>query len=316
MNSSKYFHILTLCLLFSGSLIATNLIIEWHKMKHLYAEFLREKKTYAPIYDQLVHPDWQKKCSSLVAHITGDPKENFLIHPILQSSMIRSAKMRPLSPEEDYLVNRISNNTKQLVSKYRETEAGGVPWHNKLFNTTGNSVGQMYFFAKLCELSKKPLTHIVEFGGGYGNLARIAKMCIPTVTYVIIDLPEICALQSLYLNLSLDQETITVHTKAPFAIKPGCINIVPVYLLPELNMNESDAFISTFAITESTLFSQNIVSQKNFFGSHACYIVGLASSPKWISVSPLISTIKSTFSSVAIRPYNSNSFIHEISGTR
>ncbi len=289
---------------------------EWVAMQKVYNGFLNEIHTsYNTVYNKLVHPDWHKKCNSLKAHILGNPVKNFLIHPTLLHSMIRSKSIKKLSIEENFLINQASSPTKQILSNYKETSVGGVPWANKLFNLTGNSVGQLYFFGNILELKNRNIKLVVEFGGGYGNLARIAKMCIPDITYLIIDLPEICAIQSLYLNLSLPGSTKT-HLKAPSHFEPGFIHIVPVYLLNEINIKNSDVFVSTFAITESTLFSQNIVANKNFFGASLCFIVGLVSSPKWVNTNPLIMSIKNAYTNFSIQKYQKNNHINQIYGLR
>ncbi len=307
-------------LLLLGSIISISslegdLNSEWFEMQKYYKQCVLQVNQDKNTYDKLVHPDWQNKCKSLVAHILGSSRDNFLIHPILQSSMIRGVQTKELSEEEDFLINHISGETKQLLNKYKETSVGGITWKNKIFNCTGNSVSQMSFFAKILELKKRNVKHIIEFGGGYGNLARIAKMCMPDITYIIIDLPEICAIQSLYLNLSLPGTT-KAHVKAPLEFEPGFIHLVPVYLLDKISINDSDVFVSTFAITESTLYSQNIVTNKNFFGSSLCYVVGLVSSPKWVSITPLINNIKKYFSNFTIQRFNHHAHIHEIRGLR
>ena len=41
---------------------------------------------------------------------------------------------------------------------------------------------------------------VVEIGGGYGGLARIVKLAFPSVKYVVVDLPEINAIQTYFLR--------------------------------------------------------------------------------------------------------------------
>lgn len=287
---------------------------EWYTMQESYKRFKSEQE-HCKNYNQLVHPDWQKKCRSIVGHIMGSPKKDFLMHPELLISMIRSIPLKGLVPEEDYLINHVSESTKQIINNYKDMAIGGLQITNARFNCTGNSRAQLFHFAKLLELNNKGVKKIVEFGGGFGNLARIAKMCIPKITYILIDLPEICAIQSLYLNVSLPNST-KVHYTAPLHFEPGFIHIVPVYLLKDINIAESDAFISTFALTESPNFLQQIIFNKQFFNSNLLFLVGLVVSDKWIDINSLINNIKIQYSQFHKGQYQGNNHIFEAWGLK
>ncbi|KKK58388.1 hypothetical protein LCGC14_3044940, partial [marine sediment metagenome] len=112
--------------------------------------------------------------------------------------------------------------------------------------------------------------HIVEWGGGYGNMARIIRRMNPSVTYTIIDLPELLALQYIYLT-SLEGKD-RVHIINPgddISVSPGVINLIPSQYLLESKENilSCDGFISTWGLTESPQKAQMYVHKHAYFGA-------------------------------------------------
>lgn len=69
--------------------------------------------------------------------------------------------------------------------------------------TSGNVIHQAYHLAQFEQHSGvkvSDLTHIVEFGGGYGLMALLCRRLGFTGRYTIIDLPELSLLQEYYLS--------------------------------------------------------------------------------------------------------------------
>jgi hypothetical protein len=78
--------------------------------------------------------------------------------------------------------------------------------------SSGNKIHQTYHLKKFCDFSKfdlKNLNNVVEFGGGYGNMAKIFKKKInPKLNYIIFDTKEVSLLQYYYLKKSNVKVTI------------------------------------------------------------------------------------------------------------
>jgi putative sugar O-methyltransferase len=290
-------------------------------MQQTYQIIIKSTESDTELYNKLVHWDWQNKRKTLQQLILGQPNENFLSHPTIQGTMVRKEYGNAQQYEESFLMQNTNEYIHLLINRYQETYFGGQKCECKHYNWTVNSLGQMYYLIKALtfdDINNKPeSSRIIEYGGGFGNLARIAKLIFPNVTYIIIDLPEICAIQSLYLRKTVDSK-ILVHTKIPSTWESGAIHIVPIHLLPKITLNNIDLFISGFALTESTPYSQKQVIKKNFFNALRCYIVGLAKSPKWISITPLIQAIQKEFSTKNT-PYHASTatvLFYEICGIR
>ena len=290
-------------------------------MQNTYKTIVQSAEENTAIYNKLVHWDWQNKSKPLHQLIHDQPNKIFLSHPTIQGTMVRRGYERAQEYEESFLDNHTNTYVQELLHQYHETYFGGQKCECKHYDWTVNTLGQMYYLMKALTFdntqNRHAPSHIVEFGGGFGNLARIAKLLFPNITYIIIDLPEICAIQSLYLRETVDSK-ILVHTTVPPIWEAGAIHIVPIHLLPKITLPNTDLFISGFALTESTPYSQELVINKNFFNAFRCYIVGLAQSPKWISITPLIQAVKKEFSAQT-SPYHAsttNVLFYEICGIR
>jgi hypothetical protein len=111
----------------------------------------------------------------------------------------------------------------------------------------------------------------VEWGGGYGNMARLLRRMNARATFTIIDLPELSALQYVYLGALEGEDQLHIVDPARPEIRAGKINLVSVYDVGALPLR-ADAFVSTWALTESPKSSQNDVAQSDFFGARRVLI--------------------------------------------
>lgn len=117
---------------------------------------------------------------------------------------------------------------------------------------------------------------ILEWGGGYGDMARLIRRLNRKCTYAIVDLPELCALQYIYL-FSLLGEEVNWMIPGRGTLIDGRINIIPVssVLREEIKIS-AQAFISTWGLTESSKEAQTFVCERSLFGAES---VLLAYSP-------------------------------------
>jgi hypothetical protein len=174
-----------------------------------------------------------------------------------------------------------------------------------------NSLGMLYYFARMAEqLDVSSLDTIVEFGGGYGCLCRVFQELLPRrPAYVIVDLPEMLALQYVFLRASAPQYRIVPHTSAPTRIEAGTINLVPVHLAPLLSIRP-DLFVSTFAISETPQRVQDDIARQGFFHAKATYLAGQETDAQlWRHIGlessqALHRAVHDNFSHVRIQPFH------------
>lgn len=106
---------------------------------------------------------------------------------------------------------------------------------------------------------------IVEWGGGYGDAARLVRRLAPAVTYVIIDLAADGALQYVYLATLLGDQEVTVVASPSTPLQCGGVNLMTSSVAFAHPALAADAFISTWALTESPRALQERVVDRRFF---------------------------------------------------
>jgi len=222
----------------------------------------------------------------------------------------RSGFKEPQQHELNYLRSR-PRAVGNLIRRYRESSIGGPALDCPELQISANSLGMLYYFTRIAEAAGLESLHtIAEFGGGYGCLCRVFLELLPRPpTYIIIDLPEMLALQYVFLKASSPAYKVVPHTTAPLRIEPGAVNLVPVHLADSLTARP-DLFVSTFALSETPWKLQEKVARGGFFGSKSVYLVGQETDTEfWKHValdSPqaLHRAMHDRFNKVRLQPYH------------
>jgi len=156
--------------------------------------------------------EWIKISNKLKKKIlTKDPREFLRWNIIIET-------MTPLfAPYLSYELNFLKNltNWKDCWSNVIiESNIGHPIPYFKYPKSSGNVIHQAYALAEFetrTGTSINSLDLILQFGGGYGCMARLAKKLGFNGTYIIFDLPLISALQKFYLktnNIPISQESL------------------------------------------------------------------------------------------------------------
>ncbi|TET05776.1 putative sugar O-methyltransferase [Candidatus Dependentiae bacterium] len=318
--------LLTLLLLMLSNLIYSidnRFIQKWQKMQEYYLRLSEILKTngYSEAEKTFCHPHWLKTKEHIKRVILGPPNEQFLKTAHISGTMLRQGINRQQIYEIYYLLFCISPSTKNLINSFKEGYCFDILKECKEFNCTVNTLGQLYYAVKIFEQGI-PIQTIIEFGGGYGCLAYIFKQYLPQTTIVLVDLPELLAIQYLYLQLSLPETDIYLHTTAATHMIEQKINLIPVYYLKELNI-KPDAFISNFALSETPAYVQNLVIEKNFFNAQLCYLTGQLNgwNGKFESHNILHSEIPKQYTMIEFHPFHimlekENLYSYELIGKR
>jgi hypothetical protein len=132
-----------------------------------------------------------------------------------------------------------------------EQEIPHVVRHQTLRNTT--TVHHLYHLARWeqetgCDV--RDLDTIVEWGGGFGSMARLCMRRNPRLHYSIIDLPLMSEIQRHYLGIwDLDRR-------------------FSAYTPPEAALLQGSLFISTWALDESTAYAQGFAAAAFHYTPH------------------------------------------------
>ena len=209
--------------------------------------------------------DWER---SIAERFNGGLPVDFLHDPTLAHTMVfgatarlgeRLARVRAAFPggvADDLLL---------------EDAIGRPTICDRATMTSANRAHHAYHLATHAMVTGRPLfgaKFIVEWGGGYGNLARIVRRMDRSVTYVILDLPALGAVQWAYLSALEGEDAVHLVTADDPTIAPGKVNLAASsFALDHLPTLRADAFVSTWALTESPPALQQAVIERDFFGA-------------------------------------------------
>lgn len=251
----------------------------WHDMQERYRDLRIQLQARGHSAGEagLVHPSWQAAAAEIQAFLLGPPQSNPLAQRHLQGMMVRQGMTVSQEFELTHLTRCLPSNLAARLATFRDTHLGALPRECKALDCSVNTLGHLYYAAVSLERSQQVLGRnpglILEFGSGYGNLARVFRHFVDGVSLILVDLPELLALQYLFIRETMPESVVRVHNDPKFTVAPGEINLVPVHFLHEMNC-APDLFISTFALSEAPGIVQRIVIERHFFNAAVSYISG------------------------------------------
>jgi len=217
---------------------------------------------------QFTTPLWESYTSKLEKVFLPCPPLSFLRNHIISETMFVTAGGKWLKEELTFLERRISKDT--LKTLLLEDYVGNPLLLNSTYVTSHNSIHHLYHLIRFSDATRCDLNQIdaiVEWGGGYGNMARIFKrLKSRPFTYIIIDIPLISCIQWAYLATILGEESVNLLQNPEDTVRAEKINLLPVCFVDRHKIS-GDLFISTWALSESSKYSQDYVVNHRWFDS-------------------------------------------------
>jgi hypothetical protein len=218
-----------------------------------------------------VRGDWGERAETLSEALLARPPRDFLHRDEIRHQMFVGE--RYLEHELPYVLERVPD-----PRVLRESAVGAPPVtaiDGDATLTSSNAVHHAHHLLRYQELTGRRLDAaacIVEWGAGYGSLARVLlRLHRGEPTVVLIDLPVFSAIQWLYLASVLGDERVVLHDRSAGPVVPGRVNVVPVGLAARLDVR-ADLFVSTWALNESARPAQQFVLDRDWFGAHGLLI--------------------------------------------
>jgi len=242
-------------------------VSKFNSLKGKFAEIYNEVKKYN-IPSQFVEPNWQEFNSKLEQKFLPDPPFSFIRDKLFASIFSFGAGGNALKKQLGFLESKLPENKLRLVLE--EDYVGKPMLFSSKYLTSHNSIHHLHHLLRFSHIMKCDLEQIntvVEWGGGYGNLAKIFYRLKSTPsTYVIIDIPLVSSIQWLYLTVTLGKEAVNIVQSSDDAIEPGKINLIPLGFVDKISI-KADLFLSTWALSECTKFAQDYVVSQDWFGA-------------------------------------------------
>ncbi|MCC6405322.1 MAG: hypothetical protein IT405_02970 [Candidatus Yanofskybacteria bacterium] len=211
---------------------------------------------------------WRDFNERLERSLLPRPPWDFLRDPVISATMVMTKGGANLAAELAAL--RAFWPPETLRTMVRENALGSPRLANAELLTSHNSIHHAHHIARFLQAtSVRPDTigTVVEWGGGYGNLAKLwrrMKGCAPT--WVIIDTPVLAVVQWLYLAAILGEDTVRLMEHSDTTLLHGGITIIPLQFVKAVPPT-ADLFVSTWAISESPRELQDMVVERSWFGA-------------------------------------------------
>lgn len=280
----------------------------WREMQKDYND-IKKLRSYDNTFEY-TNQFYNKLILDLDKLVVGLPDINFLKNSCLTGIMVRGVVDELKVYEETFLSECLDSKTKQYMSRFEENSQGVLDLSSDKFNCSATTLGHLYYVAKTLEMSKDDYPEVIlEVGGGFGNLARCFKKILPGSTVVIIDLPEMCVIQKMFLNYTAPEINVFLHKNSGQDIKKGAINLIPLCFLDKVLVNP-DLFISTFALSEAPESMQNFVINKKFFNAKQIFITGQIDGWRglghnWmVNHNSLVASVRNNYDKVICTPFH------------
>lgn len=231
-----------------------------------FAKLLNEMDSLGD--EPFLMPFWNKVNKKVRSEFLPVPPSNFLEIRAIRDTMFVDGSEDWLKKQISYLRKNL-NNYKNIV---KEDLVGGpklLPEPNG--NTSHNNIHHLYhqvYFEKTANVEPSKINSIIEWGGGYGNFAKLwmrrFRKLNPNLSYTIIDSSLFIAIQWLYLSSILGKESVNIVTIDNPNIIEGKINLVPLAVLRKTKLS-CDLFVSTWGLSESAKEAQDYVVNKRWF---------------------------------------------------
>lgn len=213
-------------------------------------------------------PLWENYNAELERAFLPTPEFPFLQNPVIKRTMFMTYGGKWLKEELAYLEGR---EPKDRLKKLLQEDYVGQPiLSSSDYLTSHNSIHHLYHairFSAETGANVERMETVIEWGGGYGNLAKIfTRMRSRPLTYIIVDTPLFSCIQWLYLATIFGRDRVRLIDSPNDRIHEGVFNLLPICFIDNYQIR-GDLFTSTWALSESSKFSQDYVVDRNWFNS-------------------------------------------------
>ena len=196
---------------------------------------------------------WLANRIELRGQISWRDPRNFLQWDVVQRTMFHKCKQIELE-----FLKKLPNwedSARYLV----EDSIGNPKKFSFMPESSGNLIHHLYGISRFLgthPVSVQNMSQVVEFGGGYGSIARLFYKMGFNGRYVIFDVPEFAALQEFFLS-SLD---ISIPIFRYPTRERGIVILTEIEdFKKQCAFEQIDLFIATWSISESPLELREIV---------------------------------------------------------
>lgn len=252
-----------------------------------------------------LHPTWEQSNRAIVERLSPQPHVAFLRIPEIAWMMFVHAGGDWYDHQIDLL--RRSHDAATLHRLLTENSVGAPPLISRAPITSHNSVHHLYHLTRYQQATGADLTAlpvVVEWGGGYGNLVKIhRRLSGPQVTNIVVDTPLFTAVQWLYLSSVLGPSRVHLVRSVQDGLVEGAVNLVALPFVESLDV-QADLFVSTWALSESSLAAQRWVGEdRGWFGARRLLLAVQHEDEVWNTAATVTRSACAAGAAVHAMPY-------------
>lgn len=236
--------------------------------------FLKLRQDFAGLYrtlssqpiSEFVTPPWHRYNSRVESAFLPVPPFAFLLNPVVLETMFVTRGGVCLQEELRFL--KLHCSPQRLAPSLEEDYVGCPIIYNSDYCTSHNSVHHLYhvvLYQQILHRDFSDVNTVIEWGAGYGNFGKILHRYLGRdLTFIMIDTPLFSCIQWLYLSTVLGVDKVVLHTQPNMPIEKGKFNLMPLAVVKNRDLH-ADLFVSTWALSESSRYSQDYVVVNKWF---------------------------------------------------
>lgn len=217
------------------------------------------------IAPELIHESWSQNIAELESYFVSQMNEDFISNRVINGTMVftnreaHKLEMKNISAAFD------KKKAEEIISRGLNTAfLSGKSRRSTLINSA-HHLHHLMRFEQRTGRKIGDIGSAVEFGGGYGNMARIVQNIGSCKTYSIVDLLLFSCIQYVFLSTVAGDDQVAfadgnTRGNAKFLLHPLFHADSPANLRGEL-------FLSTWALSESTRATYEWVIACDWFGA-------------------------------------------------
>lgn len=228
--------------------------------KEYYARHSQTK-----IAPELIHENWSQNIADLESYFINQMSEDFISNRVINGTMVFTNREAHRLEMQNISAAFDKKKAEEIISMgLNPAFLAGQSRRSMLIN----SAHHLHHLMRFEQVTRRKIADIgstVEFGGGYGNMARIVRNIGACKTYSIVDLLLFSCIQYVFLS------TVVGNDQVAFADGNAKGNekflLHPLFRASSPSNLRGELFLSTWALSESTRAAYEWVIACDWFGA-------------------------------------------------
>lgn len=236
-----------------------------------FANALQEARQYygehrlTQVASGLIHASWLQNIATLESYFVSQMNENFMSNEVINGTMVFTNKKAHAQELKNISELFDKQSAVEIISKNLNTAfLSGKSRRSTLINST-HHLHHLMRFEQRTGRKIAAIESVVEFGGGYGNMARIVQNIGVRKTYSIVDLLLFSCIQYVFLSTVAGQDQVALIDGEAKANANYFLH--PLFRTDAPTQPSGDLFLSTWALSESTRATYEWVTACDWFGA-------------------------------------------------